>query len=544
FTFADAGGTWWNPTVFLFWVVVFWGIGLLVGTVRLGLSFGRVRRMQGKVKMAVPTAFRATVKSLATRIGYSGPLHLRISPQIEGPALVGHFKPILLFPIAMLNQLTTEQAEAVILHELAHLKRQDHWWNLLQCVIEVLFYYHPVVWWIGARIREEREHCCDDLVLRYGSNRIAYAKALLYFEHQRATPATAVALTNNPTGLLGRVKRFLHQQNIPYQMKSRLFLLPLLTLVALVSTAVYSPDNDNAAEEVEANNIVVSRATVSINAPLPRTAPAPSPQTSFPAPTVIQPDSLPTGRHQVSSYRNGKSTKVLVEDREIKELEIDGKVIPESEFDQHEAMVERLLGTSERRSGRNFTIIRPGDAWEDGGSSFRYDFRSLEDLDELRELGELEDIEGLESLERLGDIDFLYLDSLQNFGTEWEELGLRLGEMGERMGRSFQGMFDNAGGLFRFHYNGDSEGPFIFDMDSIPAGSVFKLRSSDDFYDRFYDQDEESSEAQIREMETMIEKLERRKAEMKRDLESSEKESKERTREMRRRMEERSREMR
>jgi hypothetical protein len=68
-------------------------------------------------------------------------------------------------------------------------------------------------------------------VLRYGPNRLAYAKALLYFEQQSATPTTAVALTNNPTGLLGRVQRFLHQQNLPYQMKSRLFLLPLIARV-------------------------------------------------------------------------------------------------------------------------------------------------------------------------------------------------------------------------------------------------------------------------------------------------------------------------
>ncbi len=532
-TVAETNAGWWNPAAFLFWVVVFWVAGLVIGTVRLSLSFGRVRRMQRAAAGAVPTAFRAIVSTLADRIGYRGPLHLRVSRQIDGPALIGHFKPLLLFPVAVINQLTPDQAEAVILHELAHLKRQDHWWNLLQCIIEVIFYYHPVIWWIGARIREEREHCCDDLVLRHGPDRLAYAKALLYFENQRATPATAVALTNNPTGLLGRVKRFLHQQNIPYQMKSRLFLLPLLTLLALVSTAVYAP---TVTEDLPAVTSAATTETSSATDLAPKNlslAPAPAPAIFVtPELPTLQPDTLPAGRHTVSSYRNGKSTKVVVEDSEIKALEIDGRVIPATEFDEHQAMVERLFGVENKVSGT--ITFEDGQDWEGGDEMLELNLRSLEALKSLRSLESLKVLRGLKSLESLESLNgmdaigFGELDSLENLGGRWEKIGIRLGEMGDRIGRSFEGLLDHDGQITRFHWDSEEGEPYIFEADSLPAGSILKFRSDSDNLiirdNMMLEADKieyDSAEDELREMETMIEKLERRKAAVRREIEQS-----------------------
>lgn len=500
FLSAEGGETGWNPNALLFWVVIFWCIGLLVGTVRLGISFGRVRRMQRAAQAAVPDAFRQRVTDLAHRLGFHGQLNIGVGALIDGPALVGHFKPLLLFPLAVVNQLSVEEAEAVILHELAHLQRKDHWWNLLQCIIEVIFYYHPVVWWIGARIREEREHCCDDVVLRHGPGRIAYAKALLYFEEHRATPATAVALTNNPTGLLGRVQRFLNQQNLPYQMKSRLFLLPLLALIAVVATAAYHP----AEETTEA-----SATTNSIEAPLnsflstPVMAPAAAPELLV-APPQMEPDTLPQGRHQVSSFRNGKSTEVTVEDGEIKSLKIDGETIPPAEYDEHEPMVERLLGGSSlRERGR----LNHGD-FEDSfrGMEFHFDNNG-------------------ERLER----------HFEGMGESWENFGERMGELGERFGQMFQ--FDSDGGVFKFEFGRDTH----IDLDSLMSTLPEEMRSfriSPDgqsrqfFFDSDGDQEKEldyllrqkerslqEEEAELERMETMIEKLERRKAEQKMRLE-------------------------
>ena len=163
--------------------------------------------------------------------------------------LVGHLKPVLLFPLALVNQLSTEEAETVILHELAHLRRYDHYFNLLQCLIEVLYYYHPAVHWIGARVREEREYSCDDLVLEYGPGKLPYARALLHYGEQSGSqPATALSLTDGG-GLLARVRRFIDHQELTYTMNNRLLLLPLLALLCLIATAAYAPLTDEASAE-------------------------------------------------------------------------------------------------------------------------------------------------------------------------------------------------------------------------------------------------------------------------------------------------------
>lgn len=528
---GEGAETGWNPNALLFWLVVFWCVGLLIGTIRLGLSFGRVRRMQRAVQAAVPEAFRQRVTDLAQRLNYHGQLNIGVGALIDGPALVGHFKPLLLFPLAVVNQLSPEEAEAVILHELAHLQRQDHWWNLLQCIIEVVFYYHPVVWWIGARIREEREHCCDDIVLRHGPGRLAYAKALLYFEEQRTTPTTAVALTNNPTGLLGRVQRFLNQQNLPYQMKSRLFLLPLLALIAVVATAAYHP----AEETIDATAAEVTTTEANTNFSLPLPAPAAAPE--LPTATItMEPDTLPPGRHQVSSFRNGKSTEVTVEDGAIQELKIDGEVIPPTEYDEHEAMVERLLGGSGRRSGNfhfngNFDTDNFDDAFR--GLEFHFDQNG-------------------DALER----------SFEGMGENWEDFGERMGELGQRLGQMFQ--FDSDGGVFKFEFGRDTH----IDLDSLMATFPEGMRgfrvipdgqgqSREFFYERNGDQEGElrnmlrnkerslkEEEAELERMETMIESLERRKAEKKRKLEELRRQEggEDRVRELRGDAEERTRE--
>ncbi len=225
------------------------------------------------------------VTALADRIGYRGTVRLGLTDRITGPMLVGHLKPVLLFPVAMVNQLTTEEAETVILHELAHLRRADHLFHLLQCLLEVLFYYHPAIHWIGARIREEREHCCDDLVLRYGPGKLPYARALLYFSEQSPNPvATALSLTDGG-GLLARVRRFIDHQETKYTMKSRLFILPILAVATFVGTAAYAP------------------ADKAMEAPLSVEIPS--------APALAAPDTLPPARWKLPEPPPTLSTKKL-----------------------------------------------------------------------------------------------------------------------------------------------------------------------------------------------------------------------------------------
>ena len=84
---------------------------------------------------------------------------------VDAPSVIGWIRPVILLPVAVLTNLAPVQIEAILAHELAHIRRRDYAVNLLQTVAETLLFYHPGVWWVSARVREEREHCCDDVAV-------------------------------------------------------------------------------------------------------------------------------------------------------------------------------------------------------------------------------------------------------------------------------------------------------------------------------------------------------------------------------------------
>ena len=122
--------------------------------------------------------------------------------------VVGWLRPVILLPASALTGLTLEQLESILAHELAHVRRCDYLVNALQNTIETLMFYHPAVWWISRCVREEREHCCDDLVVRVCEDRVVYARALFRLEELRGTPAR-LAFAASGGSLLQRIRRLL-----------------------------------------------------------------------------------------------------------------------------------------------------------------------------------------------------------------------------------------------------------------------------------------------------------------------------------------------
>ncbi len=127
---------------------------------------------------------------------------------MDVPTVVGWLRPAILLPIAALASLTPDQVEAILAHELAHIRRHDYAVNVLQTLAETLLFYHPAVWWISKRIRVEREHCCDDIAIEICGDPIGYAQALAELESWRTSSAT-MALAATGGSLLDRVRRIL-----------------------------------------------------------------------------------------------------------------------------------------------------------------------------------------------------------------------------------------------------------------------------------------------------------------------------------------------
>ncbi len=195
------------------WLICLW----LTGTCALSLRFlgGWVvaQRLRRRVTKPATRAWQQRLTSFAQRIAVSRAVRLCESTLVEVPTVIGWLRPVILMPPSALLGLTTQQVEALLAHELAHIRRHDYLVNLLQTLIETLLFYHPAVWWISHQIRVEREHACDDAAVRAcGGDVLTYARALVELERLRfeaaAPPQLAMAAGGSSRdSLLRRVQR-------------------------------------------------------------------------------------------------------------------------------------------------------------------------------------------------------------------------------------------------------------------------------------------------------------------------------------------------
>jgi TonB family protein len=191
----------------------------------------------------------ATVSGLATRMGLSRRVRVLTAALPDGPSIAGWLRPVLLLPPAALLGLSPEQLEAVLAHELAHLRRYDHMVNAAQTLVETLLFYHPAVWWTSARMREERELCCDDMAVRACGDALCFARALTSLERMRVvTPAAALGSTGG--SLMYRVQRLIgagRQECAPSKLSGILALS--LGLASLLLNVHWAKGQERAPEE-------------------------------------------------------------------------------------------------------------------------------------------------------------------------------------------------------------------------------------------------------------------------------------------------------
>jgi beta-lactamase regulating signal transducer with metallopeptidase domain len=189
-----------------------WLAGVLFLTLRALGGWWLLRRLRLSPLHPAPRTLRLRLDLLRLQMGIRHFVDLRLSSRIANPLTAGVFRPWILLPIAALTCLSPEQVEVVLSHELAHIRRRDYLWNILQTVVETIFFFHPAVWWISARAREERELCCDDAALARCPDPSVYAAALLGLEENRRRHLRlAMALDGHQSraGLRARILRIL-----------------------------------------------------------------------------------------------------------------------------------------------------------------------------------------------------------------------------------------------------------------------------------------------------------------------------------------------
>jgi beta-lactamase regulating signal transducer with metallopeptidase domain len=168
------------------WIDGFWLLGVLALSIRSLGGWWYLRRLRLSAITQAPSSVRASFDRICAALGLRRVVALRISTAIDSPMTVGTLRAIVLLPLSAITSLGPDELEVVLAHELAHVRRADFFWNILQTVAETLFFFHPAVWWINARIRQERELCCDDLALKVCPNPLTYASALYRLEEHRS----------------------------------------------------------------------------------------------------------------------------------------------------------------------------------------------------------------------------------------------------------------------------------------------------------------------------------------------------------------------
>ncbi|PHN07639.1 M56 family metallopeptidase [Flavilitoribacter nigricans] len=164
---------------YLPYLVLLWGMGAIFMGLRLAGSWWYMHRVSRRGLVPLDAFWGQRFNHMLQRMGIRRPVRIYFSRLVEEPLTFGHLRPLILFPLALVNQLSVEQVEAILLHELAHIRRWDYLVNWLQSILELLFFFHPAVWWLSGEVRKAREHCCDDLVLRRGkTSRKLYAQTL------------------------------------------------------------------------------------------------------------------------------------------------------------------------------------------------------------------------------------------------------------------------------------------------------------------------------------------------------------------------------
>jgi beta-lactamase regulating signal transducer with metallopeptidase domain len=217
-------------------IFVVWALIASAGLAKIGFGFCQLRRLRRSCKVMDSASLDPLLRDTLAEFGSSRPVTICTSERVRTPAAIGFFKPAIIFPPWTLQELSPLELNAVLLHELAHLRRWDDWTNLAQEIMRALFFFHPAFWWIGRGLALEREMACDDFVLASNSNPRAYAQCLVSVAEKsvlRRGLALAQAVAGRMQQTTQRVMRILDSER-PTATKVYKPALGLVTAVSAV----------------------------------------------------------------------------------------------------------------------------------------------------------------------------------------------------------------------------------------------------------------------------------------------------------------------
>lgn len=216
-------------------LVVIWLVGFLVYSLKILLNYRYCQHLKNTHIIATPEQWQTIFTTLVDKVGARTDVTLRLSTLAASPCVIGHFKPVVLLPLAVLMGMNQQQIEMILLHEIAHVRRNDYLLGLLQTTIKILFFFNPFLRWISNQIDKEREHACDDIVVAISKNPILFANTLKEFATMQLNQKTAMNITGKKL-LLTRITRMFGNNTQATKSNYSLLTSVLILLSGLIIT--------------------------------------------------------------------------------------------------------------------------------------------------------------------------------------------------------------------------------------------------------------------------------------------------------------------
>lgn len=370
-------------------VVVVWFILFMFKLAKLGTGLVFIQRLKYYRNKEVDIFWKEQLQRLLLQLKINLPVRLLESTLVKVPMVLGIFKPVVLIPAGLLAHLPADEVEAILLHELAHIRRRDYLVNLLQSFAETVFFFNPALVWLSSMIRDERENCCDDIAISVTNNKSKFINALIAFqEYHFADKGHALGFPGRKGQLLNRVKRIIHEKNktLNTMEKSLLSLgMASLLLFSFVSAKKDAENNKIPATSsiikaivpaAEAKLIPSTKKTTVKDPVLPIQSDESSVDTVSPKKeltlvrdtasndfihfsTNVSDDGTIRNMELQATTKDGKTYVIRKVNDVLKELSINGEQIPESAFAEHRAEIEKIEAVYQRKAamGRERRLV-------------------------------------------------------------------------------------------------------------------------------------------------------------------------------------------
>lgn len=337
-------------------IVNIWILGVFIFILKFILSFFYTYRLKKINTQSISDEWLDKFLKLQEQLKVNRTVNFIESQLVKVPLVLGYLKPVVVIPIEMLSGMPSNQIEAIIAHELAHIRRNDYIFNVLQTIIETVFFFNPAVWYISSQIRKERENCCDDMALTVCEGSLVYAKALVSVqEFTLNRHYSAVAFSGRKKHLLNRIKRMIMKQKVKSNITDKIIAALIILSSVLALSFTYKANTTNSiSESVFKNDIINPVESLIVEPPINEALKLKDVKEL----KVVEKDTIKKEKHHheeididnntvTKTFRDDsgkkKEMEFTFENGAVTKLLIDGKEIPKNDYDKYQPEIDETI---------------------------------------------------------------------------------------------------------------------------------------------------------------------------------------------------------